>query len=273
MKKICWTVITGSYDDLKEPIKPNPSWDFVCFTNQDLKSDTWNIVRIEGENNRKLSRKYKIPNLFPEYDISVFCDATFQLRKNLDIFALNKKEGIWLKRHPQRQCAYEEAEIVALKNLDKSEVIDKHILRYRAEGFPEQYGLWRCGIMVRNPKDEKITELCETWWKEVEAGTWRDQISFPYACWKTGLKPRSILPGITEQYFTQHLHKTHITDEWRSVGEVDMSLKDKHPLAHLIVTEKGILYPRWLGLYIPSSTPKEQFISLVKTLQGTVVHG
>lgn len=277
MKKICFTSIFSDYDDLKEPQKPSPDWTYVCFTDQDIKSDTWDIVKVEGGDSRKLSRKYKLPNLFPEYDLSVYLDGTFEIKRHsLDAFALSKTDGIWLNGHPQRNCVYEEAEIVIEKNLDDEAVVRKQIERYRAEGLPAQGGLWRCGIMVRNPKDEKITEMCDLWMKEVENGSWRDQASFPYACWKTGVVPNEILHGITTQFFKQHLHKARPTDDWKYVGEIsdfdEKALTKKYPTAHLIVLTHGILHQRWLSNYISLRNGVPRFIELVKILNGIVVY-
>jgi hypothetical protein len=277
MKKLIFTSIFGPYDDLKEPQKPNPDWTFVCFTNQDLKSDTWDIVKVEGDDNRKLSRRHKIPNLFPEYDLSIFIDATFEIkRQSLDKFALSKTNGIWLNAHPQRSCVYEEAAIVIEKGLDDADLVTKQIERYRAEGLPANDGLCRCGIMVRNPKDDKITEMCNVWMKEVEENSWRDQISFMYACWKTGVVPNEILHGITQIYFKQHLHKPRPTDTWTFVGEgdYDKSLTEKYQGAHLIILKNGLLYPEWINLYISlKSHGRDRFIELIKILNGIVVHG
>src|SRR5688500_4216711 len=216
MRKLIYTTICGDVDDLKEPLKTTPGWDYLCLTdNPNLTSKTWDIEVVKGGDPKKLSRYLKIKNHFPEYDLSCFIDATFQIKQHsLDKFALSKREGIWLNSHPQRQCLYEEAEIVKSKGLDDPNLIDKQIEKYRAEGYPEQNGLFRCGIMVRNPKDSKITEMCDLWWDEVERGSWRDQISFPYACWRAGVTPNPILHGITQIYLKQSLHKANPTTEW-----------------------------------------------------------
>jgi len=274
MKKICYTVLTNDSDDLKEPLKPNPSWDYVVFTdNPELRSTTWSIELVNGTDPKKLSRFYKVKNHFPEYDISVFIDATFTIKKDLDYFALNKKEGIWLNRHPMRQCAYQEAEVVKEKGLDDPKTVDSLISNYESEGFPKEWGLWRCGIMVRNPRDTLLTQMCETWWKEIEQGTYRDQISFPYACWKTGLKPNSIVKGITETYFKQSLHKAQPTTDWlfTGEGEYDKSLTERYSTAHVILTKKGLLYPKWIKNYVSMKNGEERFLELIKILGGVIV--
>ena len=285
MKKIIYTIITNDCDTLKEPLKHSPGWDYLCLTdNPNLKSDTWNIEVVNDlEDPKKLSRLYKIKNHFPDYDLSIFIDATFSIKRPLDPFALSKTEGIWLNSHPQRQCLYEEAQVVIDKNLDNPETVLNQISRYKAEGLPEQNGLYRCGIMVRNPKDDRITEMCDLWWKEVENGSWRDQVSFPYACWKTKVIPNTILHGITQIYFKQSLHLSKPTTEWLYVANSGESPRpcyeeykytiDRYDTAHLIILKDGLLTPAWLRNYISPKVGRYRFIELVKILNGVSVYG
>jgi hypothetical protein len=271
MRKLLYTTIFGPYDDLKEPKKPNHGWDFKCFTNQDITSDRWEIVKVEGDDNRKLSRKYKI--LPPEgYDLTVYVDATFYLKGTLDHFALSKTEGIWLNPHTQRQCLYEEAQIVKDKGLDDSELVEAQVQRYREVGYPEQNGLYRCGILVRD-NSPAVRNLNRIWWEEVERGSWRDQISFPYACRKADVTPNPILHGITNIYFKQHLHKPDPNDTWKFIGEgeYDESLTQRYQGAHLIILKNGLLFPSWVSNYIPIKHGKERFVELIQILNGTIV--
>lgn len=284
MKKIAFTCIFGDTDSLKEPLKTTPGWDFVCYTdNPSLTSKTWDIELVSSGDPKKMSRYVKCINHFKEYDISLYIDATFQIKRTIDLFALNKRNGIWLNSHPQRQCLYEEAQIVIDKSLDSKETIVNQINRYRQEGYPEQNGLYRCGIMVRNPKDERVTELCNKWWEEIENGSHRDQVSFPYACWATGVVPNTILHGITSIYFRQSLHKANPTTEWLYVAdsgeppkpcyEEYKNIIDRYDTAHLIILKDGLLIPAWLRNYISHKVGRNRYIELVKILNGTVVYG
>lgn len=275
MKKVIFTVIIGDTDDLKEVTKITPGWEYVCITdNPNITSSTWNIKLVSSGDSKKLSRYYKIKNHFPTYDLSIFIDGTFTVKRDLDLFTQGKYGGIWFNKHPMRQCAYEEAEVVVNKGLDDSRVIDQ-ITRYQLDGLPPQFGLWRCGVIIRNPKDPKITELCDRWYEEIERGTWRDQVSLPYVCWKMGITPNTIPYGLSEAYFKQSLHKANPTPDWKFVGEgdYDKTLIDKYPTAHLIVLKNGILFPRWLNNYISLKNGVERFIELVKILNGTIVRG
>jgi hypothetical protein len=297
MKKLLYTCLFGDTDDLKEPKKDMFGWDLVCYTNnKDLTSVNWDIEYVEGDSDKLLSRKYKILNNHPEYDITVYADATFQVKRNLDWFVGSKKSGIHLNRHPQRKCCYVEAEIVKSKGIDKKEIVDKQIERYRLEAFPENAGLWRCGIMVRNPKETQ--ELSQAWWREIEQGSWRDQISFPYACWKSGVTPNRILSGITENYFQQSLHKQKLQENFDVIHFLDISnmkevpkkdwivvgnpgkdhrqLIKENPTTHLFVGDQVIIIPRWLHDYIPIEFNNKrrfdlQYKHYVEAYNGNVV--
>lgn len=276
MKKICYTALFGGVDDLKRPTKITPGWEYIVYTDDPyLTSDVWSVEFVETPNPRKASRYYKTHP--PQADLTVYIDATFEIKGNLDRFALSKTDGIWLNAHPQRNCAYKEAEIVTLKNLDKKEVIDKHILRYREEGLPEDWGLWRCGIIVRDGNDPRIAKLNNLWWEEIDNGSWRDQISFPYACWKLGITPNNIMHGITNIYFKQSLHLSKPTDDWvydnGEPVEKDNSLIKRYDTAHIIIRPDRFLVPRWLTNYISLSKGRDRFIELVKILNGVVVYG
>jgi hypothetical protein len=272
MKKIIYTAILGQVDHLKEPRVTSPGWEYICYTDDpNLKSDVWEIILVESQNPRKASRYYKTHP--PEADLTIWIDATFQIKRQLDPFALSKTEGIWLNSHPQRQCPYEEAEIIKEKNLDDHEVINKQITRYRTEGLPQQWGLYRCGILVRNGKDLLIKKLNELWWEEIEKGSWRDQASFSYACWKLGITPNPILHGITNIYFKQSLHKANPTKDWTYIGEGNYNpeLTLKYDTAHLILLKDGFLIPSWLKNYINPKVGRDRFLELVQILDGVVV--
>lgn len=63
----------------------------------------------------------------------------------------------------------------------------KQIKQYRKEGFPKNFGLYACGIMIRKNTSE-IINFMELWYSEICKYSHRDQISFPYILWKTPIK-------------------------------------------------------------------------------------
>ena len=52
--------------------------------------------------------------------------------------------------------------------------------------MPEDFGVFLCGVLIREHNNPVCVKLMEDWWKELEEGSRRDQISFPYVLWKNG---------------------------------------------------------------------------------------
>ena len=76
-KVVIYTCISGNYDSLKEVVRKEENIDYICFTDQDIKSESWEIRPIpkylEFFDNTKRARCIKIlPHIFlDEYDISI----------------------------------------------------------------------------------------------------------------------------------------------------------------------------------------------------------
>lgn len=75
-KKVIYTCITNNYDTLK-PITKKAGWDYICFTDSNIKSDYWQIKPLPKEVEtlpaNKKQRFVKLnPHLFlPQYDLSI----------------------------------------------------------------------------------------------------------------------------------------------------------------------------------------------------------
>jgi hypothetical protein len=48
-KKVIYTCIFGNYDLLRDPLIVNEKWDYICFTDQDIKSNVWIIEKITND--------------------------------------------------------------------------------------------------------------------------------------------------------------------------------------------------------------------------------
>lgn len=192
-EKIIYTALFGPYEDLKEPAVITPGWKYVCFTDQEFKSEVWKIIQSnyeEKEQDRQsVSRWFKIMKF--EGFQSIWIDASFQINTNLDDF-WNKhyKGGITAPRHPVRACAYREAQICMRRDLDGKNV-EKQINRYTNEGMPMNAGLISSGILMRD-NSEPVKEFCDLWWNQIVNGSVRDQIGFAYCDWK--------MPGVAHAF-------------------------------------------------------------------------
>lgn len=205
MKIAVYTSIFGGYDELIEDQFFIPGVDYICFTDREIKSNTWEIKKctpIYNDPNRN-AKKYKIlPHRYLEkYDWSVWIDGNIKVIS--DITKLCKGNSYKLYDHMQvfdkRDCIYEEAQVIlyygkinSQKNPEKGikawkdnpKLIKDQIDRYIKEGYPKHNGLVTTPIMIRNHNDPKVMKHNEDWWNEIKYNSKRDQLSFNYIAWK-----------------------------------------------------------------------------------------
>ena len=193
-----FTVITGGYDYIIPPLhaQQSPLIDFIVFSDGPVPNAGMFQVRPlpKGKGNTIKSARY--PRMMShielaEYDITVYVDGnTFIIHPNIAAYAEEVlRDAPWAQFvHHERDCLYQEAEACRHRKLDTPEVIDAHVAAYRAEGFPEHFGLSNTNIIFRRQSDPQVITANELWWKEyTERTSRRDQMSFDYVRWKTGL--------------------------------------------------------------------------------------
>ena len=198
-KNIIYTYITGDYVNIIEPTIITPGWDYKCFTNNpNLKSEVWKILPIPSEYN-KIKDQKRIASLLkieyyklidPYYDTIISIDGNIEIKKDLNIFLEKIKfndHDIGVLIHPERNCIYEEAKIIKINNLDKEEIVESQMKRYKNKKYPPHVGLWFGGLIIRNNKSDNIKKRCERWSQEYRNGSRRDQLSFIYSFWEPSL--------------------------------------------------------------------------------------
>lgn len=188
MSTIIYTCITGNYDALQEIKTTHRA---ICFTDADLKSDSWEIKPIKAA--PKIFRKVKIcPHLFlPKHDRNVWIDGNLVLT---DIDRLIKnRSGFETMQHLKRYCIYQEAVRCIETGKDTEETIMKQINKYYNDGYPLSNGLIWSALLIRDNNSEN-RQFGKLWWNEVKKHSVRDQLSFNYVAWKTGLNYNTIYP-------------------------------------------------------------------------------
>jgi hypothetical protein len=213
--KCIFTINFGDHDNLKEPYVSN-GWDYICFTNNDLKSDVWQIRKIDTSLPDHLAARFVYINshlFLADYNFTILVGGQIRLDGNINEFTnqyFNFNRLINVMEHPCRTCIYKEAEIVMREKIDTVENVFPQIKRYREEGFPVDYGLSACGIIGRwrNPMVEKFEKM---WWNEVKNGSFRDQLSFDYVRWKMNFQSiHWFRYGVLfEKYFSVYIRKTN----------------------------------------------------------------
>lgn len=184
-EKIIYTALYGPYEELKEPVVITPGWKYLCHTDQELESETWQIIKSFRDDDFSPQLAARVVKCGPkwEWDQSIWIDASFKINCNLnDFWNEHYKGGITAPKHPARRCIYREAEVCRRRNLD-SDNVAKQITRYSKQGMPGHNGLISSGILLRD-NSEPVKKFCELWWEQIVNGSVRDQIGFAYCQWK-----------------------------------------------------------------------------------------
>ncbi len=200
---VVYTVQTGGYDTVQQPLVLDERFDYVLFTDvvTEPKNGIWNVRPIPYENadQTRLSRYPKMhPNeLLAEYAASLYIDANVQIigRRIYDRVVECYEQGIdWAGiQHPFRDCIYDEAYVIY--GLDTEANIFRWCHRLRQECYPRHRGLNENNIIFRTHNDE-VKEVDTMWWSLYEEYTRRDQLTLYYVLWKNpALKTDLLLPA------------------------------------------------------------------------------
>lgn len=207
--KAVYTCVTNRYDELVDHAYMNKDWDYICFTNDDIKSKLnggWEIFPLEYDklDHVRNQRWHKLhPHiLLPDYKYSLWVDANLEI-KSEKVFqdvartlSSNPKGLMAVSLHPKRDCIYQEA--IACKKYAKgsSEVIDKQIQLIKKRGFPKHAGLFETGVIFRYHNNPEVIKLMESWWRWIESCSERDQLSLTYVAWENSfyIKPLASKP-------------------------------------------------------------------------------
>lgn len=194
MKVVCYTCITGKYDNLLQPYIIANNVDYICFTdNMQIQAGIWKLVPIPDElkylNNVKKQRIIKIcPHKYlNNYDISIWVDGNIQIKDDLNKFISQydlTQNFLYTRIHPIRNCIYDEAEACLRLNKDYNSIIEQQICKYKQDNYPKHIGMVETGIMLRLHNTNKCKMLCNEWACELLKYSHRDQLSFNYVCWK-----------------------------------------------------------------------------------------
>lgn len=206
-----------NYDSLKKLNFLEEGVDYFCFSNNPkLKSDQYNIVHIDIEDNAtRTSRIPKIkPHLyFENYDYSIYIDGSTTILR--PIRGLVEKflgdSSFAMRHHDKRSCVYEEGkkiiEMYETNPKDTPESVNGHLDFYKSINFPENFGLFATGVLIRNHNDPRVIKCMNSWWDMYSKGSIRDQLSLPYSFWKNDFDPEILPQKIFDQYFRHSRHR------------------------------------------------------------------
>jgi len=204
-KKVIYTAIIGGYDGLVEPDYKPEGWDFVCFSDRDLKSETWDVrptLPLYIDNTRTARKHKLLPHrLFPDYEYSLWLDGNIKVRDDVNEL-LGHLDGCNYATYDHLQnpldprgCIYDEGSTIlqlGIKNggnyKDNPDLIKRQMERYVKEGYPSKNGLVVQMEVLRRHNEQDVVDSMEDQWVELKYNSKREQLSFNYIAWKNKLK-------------------------------------------------------------------------------------
>lgn len=228
--KTVYTAIFGNYDDLKEPEVFTKGWKYICFTDQDFKSDVWEVrkVPVMEYGPSKTARYYKIMyHKHIESRFSLWIDGTFVINTDLNKWWKRFKTPFTVITHPFDRCIYKDAQACLDSGRGDRKLLERQVAFYRAIGVQRNSGLIASGVLMRE-RAGVVNQFCNTWWEQVRRWSNRDQIAYGYA---NHMHPNIL--NYTQWDYTRQdefIHVPHIGKAWRK--EVLYKIMEKRNAAN-----------------------------------------
>ena len=219
IKKVVYSVIIGKYDKILD-FQKQEGYSYFLFADENYKNTNWTIISISklikktNISKLKMTRYFKLfPHLFfKDYDLSIYIDASFIAKGNLNellLRTLNPSFDIYFIQHYIRNRISEEFSTVLKFKREIKEIVNIVKKKYIKENFPDNLGLTGNYIIIRRHNNKKVIKLMKIWWNEIKNYSYRDQLSLNYAIWKLNLNLKIYyLPNrFVMDYFSFNKHK------------------------------------------------------------------
>jgi hypothetical protein len=246
-----YSVLVGSGEPLTHhQIPPTDDYDRVLFTDRPtLSLDGWE-TRVLDSHDLGSARESRRPKLLPhrfleEYEWSLYVDNNVVLTDACARWLAQCQrlpKTFYAFSHPWRTCAYEEAERVISVGYDDEKRVREQIDHYQSCGFPRDFGLVVGNVLLRRHNDPHLVQVLETWYEHILRYSKRDQISFPFVCWRHAYAWGEFEASIQDNPYVKYPARTRSE---RVTADFDESVY------------------RWLNPEVEQSplTPKEHFIA------------
>ena len=106
---------------------------------------------------------------------------------------VNENRGLAIHKHSSNNCITKE--ILDCRAYGKGDFkkLKEQVNRYFEKGFPKEYGMLECNVLVMDLKNKEAIHIFDDWWKEyINSESKRDQIALPYVLWKNNVKVEEI---------------------------------------------------------------------------------
>ena len=215
-KVIVYSCLIGDYDNVTS-FNKQKGYDYILFTDQKINNTNWTIFPIPDSvlnlkvSNIKKQRYMKIMphKFFKNYDLSLYIDANYEIKGDLDDYlvnTLNPLDHIYIP-HLQFGKGIRQALDKAIeKKLDDVSLLNKIKKRYDSKHFLDKTGIVNAGLMIRYHNTEDCIRLMEKWWREVRDYSHVDGFAFDYAGYETGVRYLYTSYQFALFYFKVHPH-------------------------------------------------------------------
>lgn len=220
------TCIFGDYDELREnqqyQVVDNEELEFVCFTDRKYETLLWRLHIDTTKESRLASRYYKMQGWrYIDADYFIYLNGSYNLAcapQELVGKHLDEKTDAFFYIHQDRykSCAYKEGSFFT----SEYPAVKQQLVEMREAGFPEGYGLIHAAAFgwKNNERTQKFFDL---WCKEFDKYPTRDQISLPYALWKSqenGLKYKVVKEFLSNENHPNNWSEIPLTKDFKAIG-------------------------------------------------------
>ena len=218
-KVVVYSCLIGDYDQVAT-FNKQKGYDYILFTDLKIKNTNWSVFPIPDEvlklnvSDIKKQRYIKIHphKFFRNYDLSLYIDANYVIKGDLDdylINTLNPIDHIYIPHLQFGKGIKQAIEKAIEKKLDDSNLLKEVMDRYNKLNILSKSGIVNAGLIIRKHNTKDCIKLMEKWWEEVRDYSHVDGFAFNYAGYKTGVRFLYTSYQFALFYFnqTQHLRK------------------------------------------------------------------
>jgi hypothetical protein len=217
MKKyVIYTVLTGGYEDILQPLVIDDRFDYFLFTDNvtSEKEGVWSVKPIpdsEGLDKMRLSRypKSHPVSLLSEYVASLYMDANIQIKDDwiysriIELVDNNiEYAGVKLVISGL-DCIYDHAFDMCVVGVEHDYNGIEHCHELYKRNFPPHFGLNENNIIFRM-HTKSIENADNEWWYWITHYSRRDQFSYMYCLWKNNIPINYILPEGEDSRNSRH---------------------------------------------------------------------
>jgi hypothetical protein len=200
--------VYGNYDRPAPPPEQDHDAEWIMVSDREHDCPPWKVI-VEPRplvHPRLAAKVAKArPDLYADADVWIWIDANMRIScTDFVSWCLAGLGSASLALTPHQWAATMSAELGLAAPLDKYAGVPmaEQVAHYRERGFPDDWGNWWTGLMVRTPG---CRNFGDAWLAEMLRWGYEDQLSLPWVLRQQGLRPRSLVPGWPERFgWSQH---------------------------------------------------------------------